>query len=1055
MICCPPLSLASRHLMVIVFCSVLTPFTLIPNALGQGATATLSGTLEDSNGAVIPGASIRLLNNATSLKRQTTTNGEGYFSIPLLPPGTYTLTTQHDGFTSTKIPELTLNVGDQKSLQIQLQAGDINAAVRVTDEALLMNESPAVATTVDRQLVENLPLNGRSFQSLIDLSPGVVTTKSSFTNPGQFSVNGQRADANYFTVDGVSANFGVSAGAGLGQSGGGSLPAFSAAGGTNNLVSVDALQEFKIQTSTYAPEFGRTPGAQVQILTRSGTNGFHGTVFEYFRNDALDAADWFVNANRLPKPALRQNQFGGVFGGPLYLPGFGEGGPSYQSGKDRTFFFFSYEGLRLRLPQVATLDVPSLAARNNPNASIAVRQLLSAFPIPNGPTNSLTNMARFTASFSDPSTFDSTSLRIDHNLSDKFSIFGRYNYAPSENVKRGTGPLSPNRIDTVILDTQTLTGGATWILSQTIINEFRGNWSKSKGRNFFDIDGFGGAVRPPDSLMYPAPFTQKDSAFVVNILSGSFAGYSVGKNVDNRQRQLNLIDNLSISSGSHQLKFGVDYRRLTPISDPIKYQQVVISDISTLTAGRTTQAQITAAEQVGLIAENYSAYAQDTWKASKRLTLTYGLRWELNPSPKGDGVELFTVQGLDNPATISLAPAGTPFYQTTYNNFAPRFGASYQLNQREGRETVIRGGLGTFYDLGSQAAGNAVISSPVRRTKLLANVAYPLDSATAAPIPFSLNPPFSSTMAFEPDFKLPRTYQWNLTVEQSLGKNQAISAAYVGALGRKLLQQDRLQNPNANFQLVFITKNTGDSDYHALQLQFTRRLRHGFQALASYTRSKSIDTVSFDDIDVSRARGLSDFDVPHSFSGAVTYNLPTPKTDSVVKAVLGGWAVDGILTARSAMPFNLIARSSVTLAGIFQNIRPDLITGVPIYLDDSLAPGGKRLNPAAFAIPPVGRQGSLGRNVVRGFSVNQLDLALRRQFNFTERLNVQLRAEFFNIFNHPNFADPMATLTNTSFGRSTQMLGRSLGSGGNLGGQNPLYQVGGPRSVQLALKLHF
>jgi len=1023
--------------------------------VAQTASATLSGTVVDQDNAVVPGVQITITNTATGLKREAQTNDGGHFTIPLLPPSSYVVRVEHAGFAPVQIPDLVLNVNDNRSLQIQLKVAQVSGeTVTVSADANTIREDPAVATVINRRFVENLPLNGRSFQALINLSPGVVATKASFANQGTFSVNGQRGDANYFTVDGVSANFGVTAGAGLGQSGGGSLPAFSVSGGTNNLVSVDALQEFKIQTSTYAPEFGRTPGAQVQILTRSGTNNFHGSFFEYFRDDSLDAKDWFVNANRLPKPVLRQNQFGGVFGGPLYLPRFGEGGPALYDAKDRTFFFFSYEGLRLRLPQVASVDVPSIAARQNPNISSAMRQLLNALPVPNGPVNPATNMAEFVGTYSEPSNFDSYSLRIDHNFSQKFSIFGRYNFAPSENIKRST--LSPNRVDKIFIDTETFTAGSTWIVSPTVSNEFRLNWSKSRGANLLEIDNFGGAVPPPDSLLFPAPFTRDDSLFVFNVLSGRFAGVAVGQNVNNIQRQLNLVDNVSLVTSSHQLKFGVDYRRLTPSSNPKKYQQVVQGDLNTLLTNVAGIVSINALQPINLVVNNFSAYAQDTWKASRRLTLTYGLRWELNPPPSGDGTQLYTLRGLDNLATATLAPAGTPLYNTDYKSFAPRFGLSYQLSQRQGREALLRGGFGIFYDLGSQTAGAAVNNFPYNRSRLLFNAPYPLDPAIVQPPVFTLNPPVTSLFSvIEPDLELPRTYQWNLAMEQSLGSSQTISVAYIGAMGRHLLQKIRISNPAAQFQSISLTKGEAESNYHALQIQFQRRLARRFQALASYTFAKSEDTVSFDDTDPDILRGPSDFDVRHSFSAAVTYNIPSPKLVPAVEALLRGWAIDGIFTARSATPFNLIARSTILLGGVTQNIRPDLVSGTPIYLDDQLAPGGRRLNPAAFVIPPVGRQGTLGRNLIRGFSVHQTDLALRRKFSFTEQFNLQLRAELFNIFNHPNFADPVPNLTSGLFGRSTQMLGRSLGSGGNLGGQNPLYQIGGPRSIQLSLKVQF
>src|SRR6185503_10683 len=303
------------------------------------------------------------------LQRHGTTDDLGTCVVPLLPPGRYNITVERSGFTTVEIIHVTLNTGDQLGFRIKLSIAEVAGTVTVIDSAASIQQSHAVGTVVDRNFVENLPLNGRSFQTLFELTPGLILTRATFNEQGQFSVNGQRANANYFMVDGVSANIGVSAGAAPGQAATGSLPALTALGTTNNLVSIDALEEFRILTSSYTPEFGRTPGAQISIATRSGTNTFNGTVFNYFRNDALDAADWFANSRGLRPAALRQSDFGGVLGGPIV--------------KDRAFFFSSYEGIRLRQPQLAITEVPSLNARRSAPAGTDV--FLKAFPIPNGP----------------------------------------------------------------------------------------------------------------------------------------------------------------------------------------------------------------------------------------------------------------------------------------------------------------------------------------------------------------------------------------------------------------------------------------------------------------------------------------------------------------------------------------------------------------------------------------------------------------------------------------------------------------------------------------------
>src|SRR6185369_12247100 len=298
-------------------------------------------------------------------------------------------------------------------INFEMALGETSEAITVEGGAPLVNtESGTVSTVIDRKFVDKLPLNGRSFQTLIMLTPGTVVTATRFDDQGQFSVNGQRADANYFSVDGVSANFGVTGLLQMVQTASGALPALSASGGTNSLVSVDAMQEFRIQTSSFAPEFGRTPGGQVSIVTRSGTNAFHGTLFEYFRNSVLDARDWFVNFNGLAKPEERLNDFGGVIGGPVL--------------KDKTFFFFSYEGQRLRQPASLQTAVP-----DNPSrllAPVTMRPFFNAFPVANG-IGLGAGLAQFNASFSNPSSLDAYSTRLDHVINSKLHLFGRYNYS--------------------------------------------------------------------------------------------------------------------------------------------------------------------------------------------------------------------------------------------------------------------------------------------------------------------------------------------------------------------------------------------------------------------------------------------------------------------------------------------------------------------------------------------------------------------------------------------------------------------------------------------------
>ena len=1049
----------------------------------QSGTASLSVSVMDERAAVIPGVNISLLNLDTALQRHATTDDQGACVVPLLPPGSYNVTAQRDGFATVEIRRVALSTGDQRALRVNLKVGEIGESVTIIEGASSIQQSAALGTVINRNFVENLPLNGRSFQSLFELTPGIVLTRATFNEQGQFSVNGQRANANYFMVDGVSANIGVSAGSAPGQSAGGSLPALTALGSTNNLVSVDALEEFRIMTSSYAPEFGRTPGAQVSIITRSGSNRFSGTAFDYFRNDVLDASDWFANSKGLKRPAIRQNDFGGVLGGPIV--------------KDRAFFFFSYEGLRLRQPQIAFTEVPSVSARQI--ASSGLRPFLNAFPIPNGPETH-NGFAEFAASYSDPSALNATSLRIDLAASQRLALFGRVNYAPSDTIQRGSTIVPGFSVNTVVnptlaqslndlsradLDTATVTFGATYSFSPRTLNELRANWSRARGATSFALDDFGGAAPLPPSLLFPASALLPDAGFQFLLGGGTNTSLVVGKNVDNLQRQINLIDNLTLIRHSHQIRLGVDYRRLSPIYNSLSYNQSVVYEGVTGTAGPTPGTALSGiAKSVQVFAgarsrfpvfTNFSAYAQDTNRLTRRLTLTYGLRWEFNPPPtEARGNAPFTVQGLANPATVTLASRGAPLWKSTYGNFAPRVGLVYQCSTIPGRQLILRAGMGLFFDLGNgQAAQGFGSVFPFVAVKRFTNVPYPLSPDQALAPPFSLDPPFGTIVAFDPNLKLPRTLQWNVALEKSLDSNQTLLVAYVGARGQRLLREDVLLNPNPNFTVVRVTRNAAQSSYDALQLQYGRRFSRGLQALASYTWSRSIDNASSDSLPRLRvatstsvssegsdlqnsALAPSDFDVRHSFTAAVTYNLPKPGAGSIGRVFLRNWAVDAILRARTATPVNVVIRSDVIGEDLIVELqRPDLIRGVPVYLNDPTVAGGRRINRSAFSVPVQLRQGTLSYNALRGFGMSQVDLALRRQFALSERINLQFKVEGFNLLNHPNFGNPVNILNSSLFGQSTQMLGRSLGNGGINGGLSPLYQIGGARSIQLAMRLHF
>jgi hypothetical protein len=998
---------------------VVLALCLLPTLLlAQSDTATVSGLVVDTKDAVVVGAQVRAIHIETGLKTTTFSNRNGVYVLRDLRPGQYRLVVESPGFQQIVFVGLTLSAQDAVGRNFTMQVGSIIQSITLTASGEKVNISPAVGTVVNQQFVQNLPLNGRSFESLIGLTPGVVFVPQSADGGGEFSVNGQRANANYFTVDGVSANFAASIFFDPGSTLGGSTPALTVSGDTNGLLSVDAMQEFRVQSSTFAPEYGRSP-AQVSIVTRSGTDQLHGTAYDYLRNNFLDARNYF-DRPPLPMPGLRQNDFGGTLGGPI--------------SQKRTFFFFSYEGLRLLLPQTATGNFYTAAARQN--VAQAFRPLLAALPLPDGPVNSDGLTAPLTVGYSDPTTLNASSLRIDHTINRHWNIFGRYNHAPSAHSFR---QWSEQQNYTVSSDSATV--GATFVSTSGMVNDFRANWSRNTGGRTLVLDDFHGAVPPPDSAMYPEGYSSKNSQFTFFPPDNEIEGGPLYTNV---QTQLNFIDNFSLTVRAHQIKFGADFRHLNPASNSPYGLLIEADSYASLQSGTLDTVDITRQSQITAAISNYSFFAQDIWKPSPRLTLTYGLRWEINTPMRSvtPGEPLYAVTGIFDSGPVGLAPAGTPLWHTRYDNFAPRFGAAFQFTP----QTVLRGGFGRYYDLGYGGyLSGTMVDFPYQAFKQVPGP-IPFDFADAAfqPPPLVLVPNSDTAYisAVDPNLKVPFSYEWNIAIQRGLGANQSISATYVGAHGGNLLRGDVVISPVGYHTRA--THNGGWSNYNALQLQFQRRMARGLQALASYSFGKSTDTNS-DDVGAESSTTTlsainpaaylapSDFDVRHSFSAAVSWQIPGPHWHRLSDIVLRNWQADGIVRISSAPPYEAFFK------------RPDIVPGVPFYLPAPGEPGGRTLNPAAFTSPPAGREGDLPRNFFRGFPIDQTDLSLRRQFHLTERASLFLGAEYFNLFNHPMFAVDGFT----RFGPPTQTLNQQLGF------LSPLYQIGGPRSGQLTIKVLF
>lgn len=1073
-----------RNRAVCVFvCVALCLLGVSTALLAQGDLAAVTGRVLDPNGAVIVEAAVSAKNVDTGVETTVKTNEEGIYRFANLGPGNYEFKVSKHGFKAIVKSSVTLHVADMISMNFNMVVGELTQSVTVQAGSSLVNTTDAsISTVVDQSYVKNMPLNGRSFQDLILLTPGVVTQQPILPSQlgavaagngqtGEFSVNGQRTESNSYTVDGVSANVGAAAGSGMfnGAGASGSVGASTALGTTQALVSVDELQEFRVESSTYSAQYGRNPGGQFIFETKSGANRWHGTAFDYLRNGVFDATDWFTGFFGLKQAALRQNDFGGTLGGPM-IPG----------GKGKTFFFLSYEGLRLVAPQPAATEwVPDNALRAATPAPL--NQVLNAWPLqsPNAIDDVAAGMSYFVGSWSNPSHIDSGSVRVDHVVNDKLKLFFRFNQTSSNSLSLGNALVTsdaPSQSDISDYTMRTYTGGATSTFGSRLSNDFRLNYTSNDSRSDSFLSAFGGST-PVDLLKLQGYGSGAGTRILINI-----PGFNtqLGQSVESgTQKQWNFVDTFGVSWGRHQFKFGGDYRRLTPTaiqhnpSSEFQFSQAYPSSAGSPAISTNTSDF----GDVQLLApgyplyRNFSAFGQDEWRVSSRLTLSMGLRWEVNPPPGAtQGLKPFTLvtPSLD-PNTWTLAPQGTPLWKTTWYNFAPRLGAAYVVRETPGWETVVRGGGGVFFDTGQQVGSTGFNGPGFASDNLVSSSPFP-GSISPSPITNSLSDCFGCAYGFSPHLQLPYTLEWNASVQQGLGKSQALTASYVGSHASRLLQINFFFDDN--FDQFILGQNGHTSDFDSLQTQYQRQLSHGLTALASYTWAHCID-YGTSNILIGYERGNCDIDVRHNFSGALSYDLPKVGHGKLMSGILSNWGVDDRFMARTAFPVT-VTGSEGLLPGSNQAFFGglDIVPGQPIYVTQCTSPvstgpamipcpGGKGINANAFTPVPADpnspfgvptRNGTLPRNFVRGFGAWQMNLGVRREFPLREQLKLQFRAEAFNLFNHPNFGNVQTDLGNPLFGEATHTLATSLGSNSAL---SSLYQMGGARSMQFALRLVF
>lgn len=1057
---------------------------LTSHLFAQSGNANLTGFIQDSSKAFVPGVRVLAVNTDTNQQFEAKTNKDGSYNISSLPVGPYRLQIEKVGFRTLLKEGLFLHTQDVLQINFQMAVGSTSETVTVsTDSNNINTTDAAVGTVIDRQFVENIPMNGRSFQTLVLLSPGTITGTpqvSAGTPPsndqGEYSVNGMRTDANNFSVDGASASNSPGYTSAAGSSG--MLGSATALGTTQAMLQVDAMEEFRMSTSTYSAEYGRQPGAQVSLRSRSGTNDYHGTLYDYLRNSAFDANNWFNTYSTvpLPKPAERQNDFGGTLGGPLSVP-------HLYSGLNRAFFFFAYEGLRLTQPQAANIYyVPSNGTYNTgtyanasyknlrANAPATLRPVLNAFPLPNCSTAINPQCVDYGLGSSpylqtptSTGKLNSINARMDYQLFPTMRLFARYNDATSS-----TSGLS--------------SGGP--ILGQII--------SRNRVYLLGADNTFGAALSNELRLQYsPAVFIASDSPAQVGgaspldiqVLEGLTSG--IGESVvhfslpttssiyettfGSQQFQPNATDAVTWSHGRHLFKFGADYRQTTSYynngnisrSPYVAYGWTTAATVLSNTPSFTAENEL----RVDPTSKNLGLFAQDEWRVMPRLSLSLGLRWDFTPPPSVSGSQAYTYTGdINNPSTLAISSQpGGAIYKTTYTSFAPRFGMALTLHNQPGHELVLRTGAGLFYDLiainGFFGSGTGLATAAITSGK----GAFPL-TASQILVPVT-KPTAPYTLQFYPDNNIvpPSAIQWNVMLEQALGNKQTVTMGYVASVARNLVryQQFAFSKLNPNFANAYIYLNGPGSDYNSLQVKYQRQMSHGLQVLASYTWAHALDWASTEDYNVAfpLQRGNSNFDVRNNFTAALVYDVPSDYSNRIERAVLGHWNTDLWFVARSGFPYE------PTGPAITDPITGDVTygelnyNGKNPYVYKPGIPGGRQIDPTIFSVTTSATGvGNSPRNFLRGFGEIQANLTLQREFPIYDRLHLQFRAEAFNIANHPNFGTinttcgatvAGATCNNPIMGQATN----SLSTG--LGGLSSLYQQGGPRSLQLALKLKF
>ncbi|MCS7024609.1 MAG: TonB-dependent receptor [Bryobacteraceae bacterium] len=958
----------------------------------------ISGLVLDVRQASVPGAKVVAESQALGLQRTAQSDAEGRYAIPDLPIGKYTVTAEAPGFASQQAPEVTVTVGASVQVDFRLPVAGVSQSVEVRATASAIEPQEAAGTVLTNRSLLELPINGRDYARFTLLTPGAVARSAGISD---LAFNGLHPAHNNFTIDGVDASRGDQPIVNSGFERGARLLTGS----------LDSMAEFRVQTSNYRAEYGRAAGSVITVATRSGTNEFHGSLFEFFRNSALDARNFF---NTLPQPQdpFRYNNFGANLGGPIQ--------------KNRMFFFANYEGSRQRLGVRGTGTVPSAAMREQTlRTSPQLGFLLENFPLGTSPTANplVDSYTRFQTS---KLTEDTASLRIDRNFSPRNRLFARLNM----NNSLVDGPLF------AILPSAL--GVTDFQLVSSKSRNAALNWQRIFGSATV-VDLTAGMQRTMTQGSSETPYPQ------VNIM---------GLTVVPGSRRFNLSNNtvfqwggtVSQVRGAHTWKTGVTVWRTRVNSWTTGFTSVTFLSPQDFINNRVAQANLTSGTfGNGVRQTHLGAFLQDTWRVSPSLTLDLGLRYDVT-TPNHDAQN--RLQVFDQ-RTGQLAPPGAPWYAWDRDNFAPRLGLAWQPFRR----FAIRTGYGLFFQQFAPGHGNNVALNTQPGNAQLVRQQIPDLSWPLTPfLSQGLTPPPVAN-GFHWDKPDLYTQQWNFTLLGELPAAFSLEIGYVGNRGINLRRNVNInwidpavgRRPLPQFSRVGIEFANATSNYHALQANVRRRWSQGLLMALAYTYGKAIDTVPDAAIGATEVqnpncfaceRGLGATDIRHNASVHGLWELPWARRSRL----LGGWKLGGLMLARTGAALNVTQPVNTAGSDNLINQRPDRVLGVNPYRKNPTPE--LWLDPAAFLLAPRGRFGNSGRNPIHGPGFLQLDASAIKDIRLTERFVLQFRSEIFNVLNRPNFANPNTVVGTPNFGRIFNTFGRTIGSGTS-------------RQIQLVLRLNW